>query len=146
MATEFPNTQAIPEGSSRRYSATLTDVDGVTLTPGQVSSIRFSLRDARSNAVVNGRYRQEVRNANGGTLNSAGLFALVLNPQDTVAIGTSHFQLRRATFEVTYVSGVENHEVTFYVENLKDIPGAAEAVAGEFVRLAEEAPSTTLVP
>lgn len=142
MATDFTNTQAIPEGSSRRYSATLQDLDGVALQSGQVSSILFSLRDARSNQVINGRDRIEVRNANGGTF-VAGAFAMTFNPSDTVAVGTSRYQKRRAVFQVTFSAGVENHEVTFYVENLHDLPNQplSGSAPAERAMMADIAPS-----
>jgi hypothetical protein len=47
---------------------------------------------------------------------------MVLNSSDLVTLGTSKIQKRRALFEVTYTTGLENHEVYFFIENLKDLP------------------------
>lgn len=148
MATKFPDTQAVPEGSTRKYTTQLLDLDGNALQSGQVSSIKFSLRDARSGNVINSRHRVEVRNANGGTLSSAGVFAMVLNEADTVAVGTAKMQLRRILFEVTFTYGTENHEVFFYVENLANLPPALTLVGqpnGETVRMANGPPAGGLV-
>lgn len=145
MATEFPQTQAIPEGSSRKYTATLLDLDGVGLTPGQIQSIRCTLRAVSNNQVVNARNRQEVRNAAGGTVATGGAFSLVLGTGDTIAIGTAHMQKRRLTLEVFYLSGVENHEVFFWVENLKDLPPALEGHPdAEAPHVADGAPAGAL--
>ncbi len=144
--TAFAKTQAIPEGSSRRYQAQLLDADGVEVQAGTVTSIRFSLRDASTNAIVNNRDRVEVRNSNGGTLTASGVFALTLGGGDTISIGTSKMQKRRALFEVTFLAGVENHEVTFYIENLTDVPAPLTLTLGnEALHMADGAPTAALV-
>lgn len=123
MATKtFPPARAVPEGSSRRYSATLVDFDGNPIQAGQITSILFSLLDARTNAVINNRDRVQVRNANGGTLSSLGVFSQVFSPSDTVTTDDTPVQPRRAIFQVTFLDGVENHEVIFWVQNLAHIP------------------------
>lgn len=121
--TEFPSTQPVPEASCRVYSTQLVDLDGQSLSSAQVSSIRFSLHAAQSNQVINDRYRQEVLNINGGTLSPTGLFEMEFNEADTVAIGTTKLQKRRAFFEIKFDNCTENHEVFFYVQNFTDIPG-----------------------
>lgn len=121
-STTIPQSQPIPERSSRTYRATLVDMDSIALPPSQVTSIKFSLRDDRTDIVINSRFRVEILNANGGLIEAGGLFSMVLSPQDTVSTGTSKLQKRRMLFEVDYVGGHENHEVFFWVENLEDIP------------------------
>ncbi len=121
-STTIPKSQPIPERSSRTYTATLSDMSAVALEPAQVTSIKMSLRSDTSDEIINNRYRVEVLNANGGAMATGGAFSLVLNPQDTVALGTAKLQKRRMILEVDYVNGHENHEVYFYVENLEDIP------------------------
>lgn len=148
MATKFPDTQAVPEGSTRKYTAQLLDLDGVALQSGQVSSILFSLRDARSGSVINSRHRVQVRNANGGTLSTAGVFGMIFNEADTVAVGSAKMQLRRVLFEVTFTYGTENHEVFFYVENLSNLPPALTLVGqpnGEANRISDGNPLVSLV-
>lgn len=128
-STTFPKSAPVPERSTRQYSATLVDLDAVALEPGQVTSIRFSLRNDQTDVVINDRNRVEVLNANGGTFTAGGAFKQVFSTLDTVAIGTSKLQKRRALFEVTYTSGIENHEVFFWVENLEDLPPVTIAPA-----------------
>jgi hypothetical protein len=121
-STTIPKTQPVPERSTRTYSATLSDQDGVALEPSQVTSILYSLRDDRSDAIVNGRARVQVLQANGGALATGGAFTLVLTSADMQAVGTSKLQKRRLLLEIDYEGGHENHEVLFWVENLEDIP------------------------
>ena len=121
-STTFPKSQPIPERSTRLYSATLRDPTGTALEPAQVTSIRFSLRDDRSDEVINARNRVEVLNQNGGAMGTGGAFTMTFDTLDTVAIGTTKLQKRRALFEVTYLTGIENHEVFFLVEQLEDVP------------------------
>ena len=120
--TIFPDTQPVPEASCRVYSTQLVDADGQNLSSGQISSIRFTLHDAASNRVINDRYFQEVMNINGGMLSPTGVFEMEFNEADTVAVGTSKLQKRRALFTVRYDNCTENHEVFFYVQNLYDVP------------------------
>lgn len=145
MATTFTQAQAIPEGSTRRYSATLLGLDGVALEPAQVSSIKFSLRDHGSGVIINDRYRVEVLNQNGGALAAGGAFTMDLSAADTETTSTASLQKRRAIFEVTFAGGKENHEVYFYVQNLKDIPAAAEGAPAESAMVvADDAPAVAV--
>ncbi len=142
-STTFPKSAPIPERSSRTYTATLSDMDAVALEPSQVTSIKFSLRADASDAVINNRYRVEVLNANGGTMTTGGAFKMVFSPEDMVTVGSSKLQKRRAVFEVDYVSGHENHEVFFYVENLEDIP-QTNLGDHELLHVGDSAPSVVL--
>lgn len=118
--TEFKD--LVPEGSSRMYEATLKDYAGDPVPLAAVASITCTLRDLSSDQIVNSRNDQSVLNTNGGTLHaSSGLFQMVFGPDDTVAIGSTRQQQRRATFKVVYSSGRENHEVIFTVYNLADV-------------------------
>jgi hypothetical protein len=144
-STTFPKSQPIPERSSRKYTATLVDMDGGTLDPGSVTSIKFSLREVSTDRIINDRNRVEVKNANGGSLASGGAFSMVWNADDTRALGTSKLQKRRALFEVAYDTGVENHEVYFYVENLEDVAEDVDAPRG-LLALAGYAPSLAVAP
>jgi len=137
-STTISRSQPVPERSSRTYRATIRDMDGVELEASQVSSVKFSLRDDKTDVVINGRFRVEVLNANGGTMGVGGALSMVLSPEDTVTMGTGKLQKRRMLFEVDYIGGHENHEVYFWVENLEDIPhvnlGDQEALnIGDFV-------------
>lgn len=121
-STTISRSQPIPERSSRTYRSTIRDMDGVELEASQVTSIKFSLRDDKTDVVINSRFRVEVLNANGGTMGASGALSMVLSPEDTVTTGSGKLQKRRMLFEVDYIGGHENHEVYFWVENLEDIP------------------------
>jgi hypothetical protein len=123
-STTFPKSQPIPERSTRLYRCALQDVDGNLITPAQITSIRFSLRDDKTDKIINGRNRIEVFNQNGGSFDGNGLFNMILDTLDTVTTSKAKIQKRRAVFEVIYLNGIENHEVFFYIENLEDLPPA----------------------
>ena len=113
----------VPEGSSRRYRTVLKDADGVVIPAASISAITLTLKDVATATVVNSRTNQTVLNANGGTLEAlTGVFTMVFSALDNVILGTSAYETRRATFKVTYVGGVENHEVTWPVKALADVP------------------------
>ena len=137
-STTFSETQPVPEASCRLYSAQLVGIDGLPLSSAQVTSIRFSLHDAKSNVVVNDRQRVEVMNANGGTLSPTALFTMEFNERDTVSIGSSKLQKRRALFTVYYDNCTENHEVFFFVQNLYDVPNTpGQPWAEDAIRLSD---------
>lgn len=122
----FAKSRAVPEGSTRRYQAKLVDYNGVTLQSGQVTRIRFSLIDARTGDVINGRDRMDVRNipGTGGTWSpdaAPGYYYQILSDLDTVTTDTEAFQPRRAIFEITFLDGIENHEVFFWIRNLSHL-------------------------
>jgi len=118
----FPPGQAVPERSSRKYRTQLVDLDGAPVQAGVVSSILMSLLDARTNTVVNGRDRVQVRNANGGTLSSLGVFSMVFTSDDMQTTDGTNLQPRKMILEVVYTDGVENHEVFFWVKNMPHLP------------------------
>jgi len=63
-------------------------------------------------AVINGRNRQSVLNANGGTIDASGNLEMVLTPADNVIVGTGENQSERhvALFEYTYGVGKAGKE------------------------------------
>ena len=117
---QFGPNDAINEQSTARYTCTLTDVAGATITDGSVSAIVATLVNAETGTAINSRSAQSVLNVNGGTL-SSGVFTLVLSTADTVAVGTSLLQPRRLTLKVTYTGGVLTHAVEFFVRALSEI-------------------------
>lgn len=119
--TTFSANDAINEQSTARYACTLVDHTGTAIDSSAVSAIVATLKDPSDETVINSRAAQSVLNTNGGTMGSAGAFALVLSTLDTIARGTATLQPRRLTLMVTYTDGVLTHEVDFLVRALADI-------------------------
>jgi hypothetical protein len=115
--------EAIPASSSRVLSATFKDVDGAALTSSaQVQSIKLTLWDELSNAIINGRNAIDVKNDNGGTLDEAGNFSFDLTPNDTRAFGVANLQPRRLWLDVQFdATRRENHLVYFKIIRLEGV-------------------------
>lgn len=111
----------IGERTSAPYRASLTDADGVDVQPAQIDAIYLSLRDVRSDAIVNSRDAVAVKDANGGTL-SVGAFEMQFDEDDMVAVGSETLQPRRLTLDIRLVGGGRvTHEVAFWIRAMEDI-------------------------
>lgn len=117
----FTLAEAIPERSTFKYRAEMTDQDEVALDPDQVTSILATLRDVTSNTILNSRNAQEVLDENGGTL-TEGLFELQFEEDDTAIIGIGNVEQRKLTLDFRLAGGGRvTREVTFYVRNFGDV-------------------------
>lgn len=122
-STTFAKSVAIEEGTTALYTCTLTDPSGAAINPVAVSAITATLIDQRTGTVINSRSAQSVLNTNGGTLAAGAVFTLVLSAADTAATAgdTSAYHPRLLTLKVTYADGTINHEVLFWVQNLRSV-------------------------
>ena len=116
--------EPIPESSTAYISLTLTDTDGVTALANADSvliSLTVSLFDERSGAALT-RTAQSILATNGGTVTSAGVVTLRLDPADTAVAGKSS-AWRVALFTWTWGSPLKTgrHEVCFLVTNLATV-------------------------
>jgi hypothetical protein len=113
---------AVPERSTPTREFPLYAPDGVTpIATWQVSSIKLSLRDVTTDAIVNGRSAIEVLNQNGGTLTS-GLFVFQFAEDDMPILGTKSAEERILTLDVHLTGGGRSTlERRFWVRNLRDI-------------------------
>lgn len=121
--TEYGKEQAIPEGSTRLYSCTFVDTTGTAIPLVAISTLKLTIVDITSGTVL--RNQTDVKNANGGTVHATtGAFTYTMQGVDVKIIGSGTHEKRLATFELAYASGIENHEVSYYVENLEQITTA----------------------
>jgi hypothetical protein len=118
--TEYGKDQAIPEGSTRLYSCTFVDTAGAAIPLSAINTLTLTLVDISTGTVI--RSAVNVKGTNGGTIHvSSGAFSYVLSGDDVKIYGSGVHEKRLATFALSYASGVENHEVSYYVENLEQI-------------------------
>lgn len=121
--TEYGKDAAIPEGSTRVYGCTLLDHAGAPIPLAQISTLTLTLVDIATGTVI--RNALNVLNVNGGSVElTSGAFEYVLSGNDVKIFGSGVHEKRLATFSLTYASGVEHHELSFYVENLEQITTA----------------------
>jgi hypothetical protein len=116
----------IPEGATRYLSFTVTDVDEVTPLANADSillSLLVTVFNEPSRAVINSRTAQSILNTNGGTVSSAGVVTLRLDPADTAILG-SKSEARVASLVWTWGSPLKTgrHEVAFTVADLALVP------------------------
>ncbi len=120
--TSFSQAEAIPQDSTRIYSAVLRDQNGTPLDPSAVSSILATLTDVATGTEI--VPSTEVKNVNGGTLGAAGAFSFSWGPgltftTDMVSTdATLQFEQHQMCFDVTHTGGKERHEVYFYIERM----------------------------
>lgn len=117
----FSQTEPVPEQSSYVYSCDLETPAGDAVDPAQVSQIYLSLRDIRTDAIINSRSGVTVKNAHGGTLTS-GLFSMQFDPEDMPAIGTEELQPRKLTLDFRLLGGGRvTREIQFWVRAMEDV-------------------------
>jgi hypothetical protein len=128
VKTFGPN-EAINERSDAQYGCTFHEaaVGEPVLNAAAITTIVATLADMATGEILNSRDEQDVRNANGGTLDTDGTFTLQLDDDDNVVV-TRHKsrEKHRLTLEVTFNrtgggTGTLNHEVQFYVLNLEHV-------------------------
>ena len=120
MPTQLKNSAGdyvtINSGESCNLSGTLKDTDGATIT--SISTLKLTLFDESSGAIINSRKNQNVNGANGGTF-SSGTFTIELDGSDTTAVGDiedTKTQNRIARIQWSYSDGdsTRTNEQEFY--------------------------------
>ena len=88
MKTQLKNSSGqyvtINDGESCNFSGTLKDTSGTTVST--ISSLKLTLLDETTGAIINSRDNQDVNGVNGGTF-SAGAFTVEFDGSDTAAVG-----------------------------------------------------------
>lgn len=122
MATRFTG---ILERTTRRYGATITDLDGVTPVPAaSLATMTLTLYSLHSQAVINARNAQNVLNANNVTIDANGVLTWEVQPADNPILDdTLAVERHRALFAWTWGGGSKagKHEVDFEVRNLNKV-------------------------
>jgi len=98
------NARRINEGSSATYKIQFLDGDGVPLSRTAVSALTLTLRDNRTNAVINSRSSQNVLDTNNGSMPANHVITAVTqaNPA-VVTLSTTH---ELETGMLVYITGV----------------------------------------
>lgn len=110
----------VNEGNLAVISGTLTDETGAAVALASLSTLTLTLYDRASDAIINSRNAQSIKNVNGGTFHAtSGAFTLTLSAADNVIVtprapGTfeTHLGLIQATWSAGgYWSGVVRLQV-----------------------------------
>jgi hypothetical protein len=111
----------INERTSARYTATLTDETGAPIDGTALDTATLTLYDVATEAVINSRSAQNVKNTNGVTISALGALVWVLSPADNAIVGTGAIENHVALFTFTWGgTGAKacTHDVTIRVRNL----------------------------
>jgi hypothetical protein len=118
-----PQTFAIDEKESGRYSAVIVGNDGVTPLPGAtlttLALTLYVIKQDGTDQVI--RNHQNVLNANNVTVDAAGLIVWIVQVADTTMVEAIPFERHIALFEWTWPSGAGKHEVVLLVRNLRQV-------------------------
>lgn len=111
--TIFP----VPERATQKFTATVKDENGAAIPGASLTTLTLTLYETTTQQIINGRDAQNVLNANGVTVDSAGLLTWVMAPLDNQHLGLARPELHVALFEWTYDSGNKRgqHEVGFSI-------------------------------
>ena len=115
----------VPEGSSALLTCIIRDELGVAVPVGSISTLKATLYDLLdATAIINSRDHQNVKNANDGTVDANGNFALQLRDVDNPVLHpTERFEWHVLLVEWTWGTGRGSRkELRFKVRNLGLVP------------------------
>lgn len=117
-------TKAVAEQTSATITGTLTSDTGAAIPAADLTTLTVTRYEKVSGTILNARSGQNILNANGGTVNAAGLLTLQLDPLDHVlqsqgAIREIHVTLIEATWNAGTKTG--RFEIEYPVVNLTKV-------------------------
>lgn len=118
-------TVEVPEQSTVRLGGTITDDTGAGIPAASLTSLTLWLYHQRTGAIINSRDGQNIKNANGGTVDAVGALILTLGPADTVLESqTLPRSVLVAEIAWTYNAGAATGRamVTFTVRDFLKVP------------------------
>lgn len=130
MPKHFASSEAVPQGSDAQYSCVFVEsAEGQAQLDGAaITAIAATLIDVTTQSIINNRSDQNVKDLNGGTLESDGTFTLQLGADDNIIHGSPapRTERHRLSLAVTFNrtgggQGTLNHDVYFYVRNLEGV-------------------------
>lgn len=95
------------ERTTSTFSADIQDENGAAIPAASLTDITLTLYDEVSRQVINGRSAVSVKNASGGTVDTAGHFEMVFELEDNAHMGGATNERHVALFRYTYDSGAK---------------------------------------
>lgn len=112
----------VAEGVTVRLTGRIVDAAGAGISASALDTLRLTLYEQRTGAILNGRDQADILNTGGGTVSSAGDLVLVLSPADTALVHQSAaVETHVAYLEWTYNSGADRGRavIEYPVRNLR---------------------------
>lgn len=116
MSTQTSQPFHARESSSARLTAVIKDEAEVAIPAASLGTLTLLLYDQLTDfsspgstaAIINGRNRQDVLNANGCAIDGSGNLVMTFSPADNIIINTGKSSERHvALFEYTYAAGLK---------------------------------------
>lgn len=107
----------VKAGTTPRYTATLLDENETVIPASLLTTLTLTLFNIRTNAVVNGRDRQDIKNAHNVTVSELGVVIWSIQVADLPATSEADYL---AIFEWTWSTGTKSgwHDMTLHLDPL----------------------------
>lgn len=124
MATAPTALGPINEHSSARVQFTVKDQAAVAIPAADLNAFTLTLYDVATGEILNGRDNQNVLNANGVTVDAAGLVTWLMQPADNAVLNQERTTVEThiALFTFTWDEGHHHYDLPITVRNLARVP------------------------
>ena len=78
-----------PEGTTAQITGIIQDETGAGIAAASLTTLKLTLYDLATDAIINSRTAQDVKNTNGGSVDASGNLTMVLTPADNVILGSA---------------------------------------------------------
>jgi hypothetical protein len=113
-------TQVAKEKTTQKLTAVIKDETGAIIPGASLSTLTVTLYDTATNAIINSRNNQSILGANGGSVDSSGNLAWIMDPADNVILNDALAQeIHVALLVWTYAAGAKRgeYEIALIVPN-----------------------------
>lgn len=123
MSGVIPLWPALKQGDTGIYSTVLLKENDAPLSVNETTALTLLYVDQHTHAVINGRYNQNVLNANDVSMDANGYVEWALQVQDTAMVSLKRpSEAHTALFTFTWLDGaivkVKHHEVQITIERV----------------------------
>jgi hypothetical protein len=128
------------ERSTPRYEASVVDEDSVGVSHERFDYLTLTLWDNATGRIINNRFKQNVLNANGVTIDISGNLVWKMQQADTVIVGPKTLGGTEEKHTARFAWGWDGdkhgaNEIEFLVENDSHPPGTVEMIIGDSWKL-----------
>lgn len=121
--------EPVAERTTQFLDAVIRDENGVAIPGSALTELMLTLyaTDAQL-TILNNREKQDILNANGGTVDESGNLSLELTPDDTAIVDdTIEVEEHVHLFEFSYDGGSKfgKQEIVLKIDNLEKVPASA---------------------
>jgi len=129
ILADYPIIGPVPEGTVFYYSGKLLDERGFAIPSSDLTTVELTLKDVTTGDIINTRDAVDIKNDNGGIVNTDGTMSWTSLPADNPVIQTGlddgEIELHQITLVWTWNSGTSRgkRKVWVKVEEYAQVPG-----------------------